>query len=298
MNISIVIPNYNGLKLLKKHLPSVVRHSSGTQIIIIDDASTDSSVDWIRTAYPQIDIITNGDNLGFAASVNIGVSAAKHNLVLLLNNDVSLHQATIKHLKLHFQDPQVFGVGALEKLPGGRTRGKSTGSFQRGLLVHSRARSMSPGKTLWLFNASAMFNKKIWHRLGGLDPLYKPAYWEDIDLSYRAWKAGYICLFEPKAVVKHDTEATMNQVLGEAKAIYAYRNQLLFFWKNITDLDLIIYHLLWTPYHLIFTSIKSKGRFLIAFALALTRLSSLNNQAYSAPERLTDKAIIQTLSLQ
>jgi GT2 family glycosyltransferase len=292
MNISIVIPSFNGLSLLQKHLGSVVRHAHQAEIIVIDDASTDASVSWINTKFPRVKVVSNPQNLGFAGSVNRGFNLASNDLVLLLNNDVSINRHTLSYLLPHFQNPAVFGVGALELLPLGKKRGKSVGTFAKGLLIHSPAPSLSFGPTLWLFNASAMFRKRLWRRLGGLDPLYKPAYWEDIDISYRAWKAGYQCLFEPRATVNHDSEATMNQVLGNSKDVYVFKNQLLFYWKNVTDFDLIVSHLLWLPYHLTVTTLKSRGRFLLGFLLALRELGRISSQTSHLPFTISDKTLV------
>lgn len=295
LSLSIVIPTYNGLSLLKKHLPSVVKHSGNHPIVIVDDASTDNTVTWLKRTYPQIKILPNKQNLGFGASVNRGFRHAKTNLVFLLNNDVSINHSTIKHASKHFSDPKLFAVGCLEKLPSGKKRGRSTGSFSRGLLIHSKTSQLTKGPTLWVFAASGMFNKKIWHKLGGLDPLFRPAYWEDIDLSYRAWKSGYSCLFEPAATLHHQAEATMNRELGIKKTAYAFKNQLLFFWKNVTSPPLLIAHLLWTPYHLIFTTIRTKGAFAWGFAMALTQLDELTSQP-QPKTHLTDLEIIHSIN--
>jgi len=286
------------LDLLKKHLRSVVDHCHQAQIVIVDDASTDGSVAWIKQRFPQITVIVNSQNLGFTRSVNRGVKALNTDLFLLLNSDVSINQFTIPRLTNAFKNPNVFAVGALEQLPKSHRRGKSTGSFKRGMLIHAPARPLTSGPTLWVFGASGMFRRRLWQNLGGFDPLFRPAYWEDIDLGYRAWKAGYLCLFEPKATVEHDGEATMTQALGYKKTAIAFKNQLLFFWKNITSIQLILAHLAWTPYHLVITSIKTKGAFTWGFLLALRQLFEVNSQVQAAKPILSDLEIIDQLTKQ
>jgi len=284
------------LDLLKKHLRSVVDHCHQAPIVIVDDASTDGSVAWIKQRFPQITVIVNPQNLGFARSVNRGVKELNTDLFLLLNSDVSINQHTIPRLTNAFKDPKVFAVGALEQLPKSRRRGKSTGAFKRGLLIHAPASQLSSGPTLWVFGASGMFRRRYWQNLAGFDPLFHPAYWEDIDLGYRAWKAGYLCLFEPKATVEHDGEATMTQALGYKKTAIAFKNQLLFFWKNITSIRLILAHLAWTPYHLVITSFKTKGAFALGFLLALKQLFEVNSQAQSAKPILSDSTVLDQLT--
>jgi GT2 family glycosyltransferase len=99
-----------------------------------------------------------------------------------------------------------------------------------------------------------MFKRKLFIDLGLLDELYNPFYWEDIDLSYRAWKAGYKILYDPNVKVEHHHESTIGKYFDERKVLkIAFRNQLIFHWKNLTDKDLIFKHLLNLP-KLIFVS--------------------------------------------
>lgn len=297
LSISIVIPTYNGLELLKKFLPSIKRHANGYPIIVVDDASDDTTVKWLEKNHPEITLVVHTENQGFAAAVNTGFQQATTDLVLLLNNDVAINQQTISRLAHNFRkEKKLFAVGAKEVLPNRTERGKSIGCFSRGLLVHSAAPNLERGKTLWVFAASGMFSRKKWVELAGLDTLYYPAYWEDIDISYRAWKAGYTCLFDPRATVEHQAEATMNKELGGMKQIYSFKNQLLFFWKNVTDLQLIIQHIIWIPYHLVVTSIKTRGTFLLGFMYALLQLAGVFRQHKKYQDVLTDRQVIETVA--
>lgn len=296
LSITIVIPTYNGLDLLKKYLPQVIQHAHGYKIIIVDDASTDNTSTWLRDNHPKIEVVTLEENSGFAAAVNKGFTVAETDYVLLLNNDVALHPDTIKNLSKNFaSNSKLFAVGALEQLPKSKQRGKSIGHFKRGLLIHGPAEELNSGSTLWVFAASGLFSKKIWQKLSGLDELYFPAYWEDIDLGYRAWKAGYECLFDASATLTHQAEATMNRELGWKKQVYAFKNQLLFFWKNVTSPQLILLHFLWMPYHLTVTTIKTKGAFLLGFLSALGQLSSVADQPKNYQDKRTDTEVILSL---
>src|SRR3972149_4612484 len=86
--ISVVIPNFNGYDLLAKNLPSILKHCPNCQIVVVDDASTDDSVNFINKNFKKIKLIQLPKNKGFAHAANIGVKAADGNLVLLLNSDV------------------------------------------------------------------------------------------------------------------------------------------------------------------------------------------------------------------
>jgi GT2 family glycosyltransferase len=273
MKTSIVITNYNGLKLLKKNLPEVVKAVSNSEIIIVDDASTDGSVRFVKNNFPNIKIIENSKNLRFAASCNKGVKEAKGEIVILLNNDVRPTKNFLNPLVNNFRDPLVFSVGCKEieirknrKIVSGRTEGE----FKKGFLVHRKAKDQTKKQTLWTFGGSMAVNRQKFLKLNGFDSLFKPAYWEDIDLCWRARKKAWKILFEPQAVVYHQHETTNIKELGKRNMeIAAYKNQILFVWKNIRGVNLIL-HFVWLPYHLLLTSLRSRGLFLIGFYKAVS----------------------------
>ena len=152
-------------------------------------------------------------------------------------------------------------------------RGRGTGKWQRGFLVHARG-EVDKTNTLWVNGGSGAFRKSTWDKLGGFDELYSPFYWEDIDLSYRAIKSGFKVLFEPKSIVVHEHEK------GAIKGAYssfkiktiAFRNQFIFAWKNATDLDLQFLHVFWLPYHFVKSFASGEWGFVLGFFQAFIRL--------------------------
>ncbi len=140
-----------------------------------------------------------------------------------------------------------------KSVEGGDTvlRGRGLGKWHRGILIHSRG-EVNKKNTLWVSGGSGAFRKSIWDKLGGLDPLYNPYYWEDIDLSYRAVKSGYSIVFEPTSTVIHEHEkgSIKTQHTADKITARAYRNQFIFVWKNITDSRLILDHCMWMPVHI------------------------------------------------
>lgn len=270
MDISIVIPNLNGRDLLLANIPRILtaveEYKKGAiEIVVTDDASKDGSIEAvlqlfqdIATKYPKISyqILKNplGVNRGFSGNVNIGVKAAKGEIVILLNSDVIPKKGFLEPLLSHFPNPLVFAVGCMDESVEDRKivlRGRGVGKWERGFLHHA-AGHLNSMHTLWVSGGSGAFRKSIWEQLGGLNELYNPFYWEDIDLSYRAQKAGYTVLFEKKSIVRHEHSK------GAIKTFYkpfrvrkiVYRNQFLFTWLNLTDTMLIAKHLLWLPYHI------------------------------------------------
>ncbi len=253
MRLSIVIPTYNGQKLLSKNLPAVIA-AKAEEIIVVDDASTDTSVEFMTVNFPQIKLVRLPHNVGFARAVNAGVAAAKGDIVVLFNNDVSPQSDCLIDLVNRFAaDPKVFSIGFLETDPAtGKKRGRSRGYWQRGLVHHAQAPDLNAGSTFWTFAAAAAYRKSMWDKLSGLDALFRPAYWEDIDLSYRAQKLGWRVVFDPIRQVTHPAESTMKPIFGQKMIRLSYKNQLLFVWKNITSIKLLMTHLLWLPYYIVF----------------------------------------------
>jgi GT2 family glycosyltransferase len=277
--VSIVIPNWNGIHLLQKYLKDVVSSSVGAEIIVSDDASTDGSVAYLRKSFPDVKVITSSVRGGFAKNVNNGVMHAGGEIIILLNTDVKPEKGFLQPLLTHFSDPDVFAVGCLEKsnengkiLP----RGRGLACWRKGYYIHSRG-DIDRSDTAWVAGGSGAFRKSMWDKLGGMDTLYNPFYWEDIDISYRARKAGWKTLFESKSIVHHYHEE------GKIKREYSpsdikrivYRNQFIFIWKNLTDPRVLCSHAFWTPIRLIQSLLAGDSLMLQGYGLALQKLPSI-----------------------
>ncbi len=149
-------------------------------------------------------------------------------------------------------------------------RGRGIARWERGMYIHSRG-EVNKTDTAWVAGGSGAFRKSIWNQLGGMDPIFNPFYWEDIDLSYRAVKAGYTILFEPKSVVIHEHEKGIIQQeysSFQVKTI-AYRNQFLFIWKNMSDLNILVEHIVWTPVRLLQALFRGDFAMLLGYWKAL-----------------------------
>lgn len=275
MKISIVIPNRNGAGLLKKNLPSVIVAAKGGEIIVVDDASTDDSLEMLKKEFPFVRIVYKARHDGFASTVNVGVKDVSGEIVVLLNTDVRPEKDFLAPLVKHFSDPSVFAVGCLEKsLEGGKTvlRGRGEAKWEKGFYIHWRG-EVDKATTAWVAGGSSAFRKSIWEKLGGMDRIYDPFYWEDIDLSYRALKAGYRILFEPKSVVVHEHEigAIKREYSAIRVKIIAYRNQFLFIWKNLSGLNMVLAHAIWTPVRLLQALLRGDVSMLIGYIWAFSR---------------------------
>lgn len=198
----------------------------------------------------RLSVIRNRDNLRFAASVNLGFALASNRLVLLLNNDVSPEKDVIEQLLPHFSEEEIFAVGCLEYEQDreGEKAGKNKLWFSKGLFWHSKADNFITGETAWVSGGSGMFDQEKWLDLNGFDKRFHPAYWEDIDISFRARKWGWQVLFEEEAVVYHQHESTNTDVFGQKKIEeISWQHANSFTWKNGNLLQKLLY-LLWKPY--------------------------------------------------
>lgn len=300
--ISVVIPNYNGSENIKTNLPRVILalKNYDYEIIIVDDGSTDDSVRAIEEfvkRHKNIALIKNEKNRGFSSSVNKGAIEAKGEYLVLLNTDVypkeNFFAASLKDLK----DNNVFAVGfkdeSIEKgivVP----RGRGVGRWARGFLVHN-AGALDKKTNLWASGGSSAFNKTMWDKLGGLNEIYTPFYWEDIDISYRALKAGYKVLFEKDSVVIHEHEkGAIRQIYSKEQInTISYRNQFIFVWINASA-KLIISNLAWLPYHLLKSILTFDLPFLIGFLSFLFKLPQVLSERKKAQKlfQLSDKEVI------
>lgn len=291
MSISIIIPSYNGIEVIKKNLPDIFEilkkfKTDKKELIIVDDKSTDGSYEFLESFKGthsnkeiEIQITQNNKNLGFSSTVNSGVKMASGDIVILLNSDVNPQFGFIEPLLKHFENPSVFAVGCMdESVENGSIvlRGRGIGVWQRGFLVHC-AGTLNKNNSLWVSGGSGAFRRSVWVELGGLEELYNPFYWEDIDLSYRAIKSGYKVVFERKSIVRHEHErGTIRRHFSSSKVRkISYRNQISFVWLNITDIKYLFTHILWLPYHLLSTLLRGDYLFVWGLILALIRLPKI-----------------------
>lgn len=298
--ISVIIPNYNGENLLKKNLPVVIKNCPDCEIIVVDDASTDDSVKILKENFQKVKVVALEKNRGFASAVNTGVKKAAGIYILLLNSDVAPREKFLEPLKNAFENNEnLFAAAILDvshEFGKKVEKGRGGAAFKKGFVNHYSL-PISIGETLWVSGGSGLFDKSIFLKLGGMDRIYAPFYWEDIDLSYRARKLGYICLFEPSsiadhyhqegAIKKHHTDFYIKTI--------SYKNQFIFVWKNISDYLLLSQHLFWLPYHFINALINRDWAFYAGFFRASLQIPKLilNYQKTESEFTVSDKEIFK-----
>ena len=306
-NASLVIPNWNGRELLEKYLPSVVEAcTAGDEVIVVDNASTDGSAEFLRLHFPQVRVLQMERNLGFGGGSNAGVRAARHRIVVLLNNDMRATPRFLSSLLEGFTDESVFAVSAQIFFSDPHRRreetGLTVGKFEKGFLrvSHKIDESITvPFPALYAGGGSTAYDREKFLEMGGFDPLFEPFYLEDTDLSYGAWRRGWKILYQPGSHLYHEHRRTIGKHFSpEAIRIYLQKNYVLMVWKNIHRWRWLAAHFFYLYGQMILHSLgwESETRTSIgAFLLALRNVpGALRSRSRALSRaRVDDRAVFQ-----
>lgn len=230
--LTVLIPNYNGRILLEKFLPSIFKSLDFAKVnfefIIVDDCSNDSSVEFLKTNYPEIHIIQNGSNLGFSKTCNRGIFAAKGEKILLLNSDIQLSKDYIKICLDKFTGNDTFAI--MGQAIDDSCKPQTTGIlYKQRIFSVKKYANHSSNETHFVSGANSMYDAKKLKQLKGFNPIFSPYYFEDDDLSFRAMQQGWKSYFIKEAVCYHLGSSTIKSAAKrrKIKRIY-YRNKLIF----------------------------------------------------------------------
>jgi len=260
---SIIVLNWNGKDLLAQGIPSVIEavaHDGHPhEIMVVDNGSTDGSVEYVKATFPQVNVLALPENLGFTKGNNAGVRAARHDIVVLLNSDMVVDPGFLRPLLDNF-GAETFAVSSNIYLQDAAARREETGrtvaAFRRGMIdyahlevdEHKLCRPCYP--VFYAGGGSSAFRRERFLALGGFQDLFSPAYVEDTDLGFRAWKAGWDVLFAPGSIVYHKHRATTSRRFAPAELqALIQRNQFLFVWKNIQSWSFLVAHCVFLPWN-------------------------------------------------
>ncbi len=213
---TIIIPNFNGMRFLPDLMASLGRQSlGGARVIVVDDASTDESCAFLRSAHPAVTVLRNERNLGFAGTCNAGLRAASTTFVVLLNNDTTVDENWLAAGLAAFDAPDIAAVASLVVLADPPNRIDSAGdvySIVGGAAkrCHGQPREAAGDLPRGVFSAcgaSAFYRRDAIARLGCLDERMV-SYYEDVDMGLRLAWAGYRCVFEAQSVCYHRLSAS------------------------------------------------------------------------------------------
>ena len=236
---SVVIPNWNGLRFLAVCLEALRGQTlADIEVILVDNASTDGSQDFVRAGYPEVRLIELDENRGFTGACNLGMAAATGKVIALLNNDTEVESDWAEQVAHAFESHPEAGIIASKMLLfDQRDRLHTAGDF-----FTADGRAGNRGAWEWdegqfdrgeyVFSAcggSAVYRKSMLSEIDTLDDDFFFLL-EDVDLAWRAQLAGYKVWYEPRAIVYHHLSATGG---GATASFYDGRNGVWLIAKNM-----------------------------------------------------------------
>lgn len=244
-SLAIVILNWNGKGFLEKFLPSVISYSGNAKIVLADNASTDDSVDFVQKNYPQISIVINESNGGFAKGYNDALKKIDSEFYLLLNSDIEVTPNWIEPLLETMKDPSVAGCqpkvlsyhdkslfehagasgGFLDKNYFPFCRGRIFDKFE-----HDHGQYDGETEVFWATGAALLIRSNLFHEAGGFDEAFF-AHMEEIDLCWRIKRIGYKFMVVPQSRIYHIGGGTL-PYLSPRKTYLNFRNSLYMIVKN------------------------------------------------------------------
>ena len=278
--ITLIITNWNGANLLRECMPTVLeavrfdRHHC-YEVMVIDDCSTDNSLEILADEFPEVRTEQTPQNLGFQEANNYAVKLAESKIVMPMNNDIKLDPKALHYLAQHFDNKDIFAVSGKIFAFDQTTflYGNRGGYFHKGHFHLYEKPPEDDSQTLFACGGAFMVNRQKYLALGGFDSMYHPLYYEEIDLSYRALKRGWKVHYEPQSIAYHKVQATITrQEKLRRISLISARNNYLFVWKNILDRSMTLTFLFYIPLFLLRDLFRLKSRFWVAFYLALKRL--------------------------
>ena len=246
--VTIVIPNYNGIKYIRGCMDSLrLQEGAVFDIIVVDNASSDGSLEVLQQEYPEAKVFALAENTGFDYAVNLGIRESKTPYVLLLNNDTVAKPGFVQALVEALEESEdIFSVSSMMLSMEDESIIDDAGDGYS-LLGWAYARGKGrPAekyqKKVDIFAAcagAAIYRKSIMEEIGYFDENHF-AYLEDIDIGYRAGIYGYRNVYEPRAKVVHAGSATSGSRYNEFKTKLSSANNAYMIGKNMPLLQLLI----------------------------------------------------------
>lgn len=250
MKVTVVIPNYNGKKYINDCMDALAfQMNDSVKVIVVDNGSTDGSVEILKEEYPWARLVELGENTGFCNAVNVGIRLSETPYVILLNNDTMVKAGFINRLLEVMEKPgneRVFSVSSKmvdmyrpEILDDAGDRYNAFGwAFARGKGKSSEKYDI-PMEVFSACGGASIYRRSVFEEIGFFDELHF-AYLEDLDIGYRAKIYGYKNLYEPGAEVLHAGSGSSGSRYNEFKTTHSSANSTYIIWKNMPLLQRVI----------------------------------------------------------
>lgn len=254
LGISVVIPNYNGINLLKQNLPSIyaaLEHTNiNYEIIVSDDCSSDDSIDFLKTTYPNIKVISTDTNLGFSGNCNNGIKNATQTLTCITNTDVNFDINYFKNALPYFSNENLFAVkGKIVNYEGDPENITTINEtcltyIKRGIIRfkcdikpdNNKINKDIGGQYVGL-GCCFVANTHHLKAIGGFYEIFSPYYWEDSDIAITALEKGFSLIYEKDCVIYHNHGSTISNTQSSLKRkIISNRNKFIFSWLHLKGL--------------------------------------------------------------
>lgn len=257
VSAAIMVLNWNGREHLEILLPSLreaVRVYGGPiSVVVVDNRSTEPDVEYVRREFPDFEVVVAEKN-DYLFSLNPIVATRPEDVVIILNNDMKVAPDFVAPLLEHFADPAVFAVSAsvFDWDSDRRQIGRRTISMRKWWFSKQDDFVVErPVYTVEAGGGCSAYRRTMFVELGGFDDLYRPGYWEDMDLSYRAWTRGWTSCIEPRSRIWHRHGATLWDRSREDKMVALLtRNGALFMTKNLDGWGFVLGFLAMLPYRI------------------------------------------------
>ena len=235
--ISVVVLNFNGKRFLDDCLSSLAKQTyRNFEVIVVDNASSDGSVEYLESHYPWVKLAKNSENLGFAAGNNVGIRQACSDYILTLNNDTIADCHLLQNLIAPMFDKSVGSCAAKIVFPDGRINSagicisRSGAAWDRGMFEQDTGQYNAQVEVFGPCAGAALYRKEMLEEIGLFDEDFF-LYMEDVDLAFRARLAGWKCIYVPQALVTHHHGGTAG--FGSNLSVY-YGNRNII-WYAVKD---------------------------------------------------------------
>lgn len=246
--VSVIIPTRDGRQLLETMLPPLMEQmDQAGEVIVVDNGSNDRTRGWLENRWPEIVLLEAAQPLSFAQAINAGLVRARFTHALMLNNDMIVEPGFLEALRDAFTKvPDLFCATAQIFFPEGIRReetGKAVWRQENSLDFPVRCDDPLPGEDLtWVLYGSggcSLFDTAKLRELGGVAEIYEPAYVEDLDFGFRAWKRGWPTVYCAGAKVEHRHRATTSRFFTPRQLdFFTERNYLRFLASAVSAQDL------------------------------------------------------------